>query len=127
MNCLLVCESRLWIATLVFYTCVLIPLRQLKNAVSTLFCGCNTKDKGKQMEWPEIPLLPATTYNDLHLQTLNSDHDCSICLVEFGDEDLVTKLPTCGHVFHLNCIDGWLHSNHFTCPLCRSFLFSGNQ
>lgn len=29
------------------------------------------------------------------------------------------KLPKCEHVFHMECIDMWLHS-HATCPVCRA-------
>ncbi|KAJ7954642.1 putative Ring finger protein [Quillaja saponaria] len=48
---------------------------------------------------------------------------CSVCLVEFDRENVVNKLSRCGHVFHENCIQRWLDKNHFTCPLCRSFIF----
>ncbi|KAF0934475.1 hypothetical protein E2562_025552 [Oryza meyeriana var. granulata] len=32
--------------------------------------------------------------------------------------DTVRQLPTCRHLFHVGCIDMWLHS-HRTCPMCR--------
>ncbi|KAG6525143.1 hypothetical protein ZIOFF_015095 [Zingiber officinale] len=48
--------------------------------------------------------------------------DCAVCLCEFAQEDKLRLLPTCGHAFHINCIDTWLLSNS-TCPLCRGALF----
>ncbi|PON71197.1 43kDa postsynaptic protein [Trema orientale] len=45
--------------------------------------------------------------------------DCAICLVEFGENDVVKVMPFCGHVFHPLCIDTWL-SSHVSCPVCRS-------
>jgi len=45
--------------------------------------------------------------------------DCSVCLGEFHDGELVRLLPKCGHAFHVPCIDTWLRA-HVNCPLCRS-------
>ncbi|KAE8788287.1 RING-H2 finger protein ATL52 [Hordeum vulgare] len=45
--------------------------------------------------------------------------DCSVCLGEFNDGELVRLLPKCGHAFHVPCIDTWLRA-HVNCPLCRS-------
>ncbi|XP_012858089.1 PREDICTED: putative RING-H2 finger protein ATL71 [Erythranthe guttata] len=44
---------------------------------------------------------------------------CSICLADYGEADLIRLLPSCGHLFHLKCIDPWLIL-HPTCPVCRS-------
>lgn len=43
--------------------------------------------------------------------------ECCICLENF---DGICKIltPTCGHLFHGNCINVWLEKNE-TCPQCR--------
>ncbi|XP_061351622.1 E3 ubiquitin-protein ligase Os04g0590900-like [Gastrolobium bilobum] len=51
--------------------------------------------------------------------------DCSVCLSEFQDNEMVKLLPKCNHVFHPPCIDTWLKS-HSSCPLCRSSIFTFN-
>ncbi|XP_066348283.1 E3 ubiquitin-protein ligase Os04g0590900-like [Miscanthus floridulus] len=45
--------------------------------------------------------------------------DCSVCLGEFQDGELVRLLPKCAHAFHVPCIDTWLRA-HVNCPICRS-------
>ncbi|KAK1373963.1 RING-H2 finger protein ATL63 [Heracleum sosnowskyi] len=45
--------------------------------------------------------------------------ECVICLTVFEEEEVGRKLPKCGHAFHVECIDMWLHS-HSTCPICRA-------
>jgi hypothetical protein len=45
--------------------------------------------------------------------------DCSVCLGEFSDGELLRLLPKCGHAFHVPCIDTWLRA-HVNCPLCRA-------
>lgn len=47
--------------------------------------------------------------------------ECAICLVEFGDDDVLRLLTACCHVFHQECIDLWLEK-HKTCPVCRRSL-----
>ncbi|KAK6779303.1 hypothetical protein RDI58_021487 [Solanum bulbocastanum] len=44
---------------------------------------------------------------------------CSICLAEFLEGDEVRVLSQCMHIFHVPCINVWLHS-HRNCPLCRA-------
>ncbi|GER56291.1 RING finger family protein [Striga asiatica] len=77
-------------------------------------------ETGRPVDGPYWELdLPAGPFSDMgpaHEET------CSICLMEFLKEDWVNKLPKCGHVFHVACMDSWLEMCRFTCPLCRSFL-----
>ncbi|KAG8075591.1 hypothetical protein GUJ93_ZPchr0006g41258 [Zizania palustris] len=43
---------------------------------------------------------------------------CAVCLEDVQAGETVRQLPACGHLFHVDCIDMWLHA-HRTCPLCR--------
>ncbi|KQJ94241.1 hypothetical protein BRADI_3g09410v3 [Brachypodium distachyon] len=43
---------------------------------------------------------------------------CSVCLEDLEAGEMVRQLPKCKHLFHVECIDMWLHS-HRTCPVCR--------
>lgn len=46
------------------------------------------------------------------------DAQCSICLGEYQEKEVLRIMPKCGHNFHLSCIDEWLRK-HSTCPVCR--------
>ena len=43
---------------------------------------------------------------------------CSICQAPFNSTDICRVINNCNHIFHINCIDTWLH-DHTTCPFCR--------
>lgn len=53
-----------------------------------------------------------------------SDHNvenqesCIICFVDLNEGDRVGVLPTCEHVFHADCLKGWLRRKN-SCPLCQ--------
>ncbi|XP_010279400.1 PREDICTED: E3 ubiquitin-protein ligase RHA2A-like [Nelumbo nucifera] len=49
--------------------------------------------------------------------------DCVVCLCRLKDGDQVRRLE-CRHVFHKDCLDGWLNHLNWNCPLCRSPLVS---
>ncbi|KAJ4895015.1 RING-H2 finger protein ATL7 [Raphanus sativus] len=46
------------------------------------------------------------------------DSLCSVCLGDYQADEKLQQIPSCGHTFHMDCIDLWLTS-HTTCPLCR--------
>ncbi|CDW81538.1 ring-h2 finger protein [Stylonychia lemnae] len=50
-------------------------------------------------------------------------NECVICFEDFQRGKSVRKLPTCKHLFHTNCIDGWFKSKIteavHKCPLCN--------
>jgi len=43
---------------------------------------------------------------------------CSICLVNFEDDDMLLDLP-CHHYFHKQCVEEWLKEYDYKCPVCR--------
>lgn len=50
-------------------------------------------------------------------------NECVICFEGFEKGVSVRKIPTCRHLFHTNCIDGWFKSKItetiHKCPLCN--------
>ncbi|KAK1683499.1 hypothetical protein QYE76_044347 [Lolium multiflorum] len=66
-----------------------------------------------------IASIATTRYRAGAPGLLGKAADCSVCLGEFADGELLRLLPKCGHAFHVPCIDTWLRA-HVNCPLCRS-------
>ncbi|GAU31733.1 hypothetical protein TSUD_215350 [Trifolium subterraneum] len=52
--------------------------------------------------------------------------ECVICLSYIEKGEIGKKLPKCGHVFHVECIDMWLNS-HCNCPICRSLIVENDS
>ncbi|GJM85322.1 hypothetical protein PR202_ga01761 [Eleusine coracana subsp. coracana] len=71
-----------------------------------------------------IAVLPLVFYRDVRRHRIvggDGALECSVCLLEFDDDDALRLLPTCPHAFHPECIGLWLE-RHATCPLCRASL-----
>ncbi|KAJ0252800.1 E3 ubiquitin-protein ligase RHA2B [Hirschfeldia incana] len=49
--------------------------------------------------------------------------DCIVCLSTLKSGEEVRKLD-CRHVFHKQCLEGWIQHLNFNCPLCRSPLIA---
>lgn len=62
---------------------------------------------------------PNENNNQNNANIRENDKVCSICLCEFADHEIISKLPKCNHIFHRECIREWLLRNHI-CPFCRN-------
>ncbi|CAK7332125.1 unnamed protein product [Dovyalis caffra] len=85
------------------------------NRPSRTSAGSRTRGLDPQV----VKSLPVYSYyhGDVKYQI-----ECAICLGEFEEKESVKMIPTCQHVFHLECIDMWLQM-HVTCPVCRGTQF----
>jgi len=66
----------------------------------------------------EFITFDSKMYKELIEDTKNKD--CSICLLDFEDEHLVS-LTKCNHLFHNHCITEWSRYKK-DCPICRENL-----
>ncbi|KAF0901984.1 hypothetical protein E2562_011813 [Oryza meyeriana var. granulata] len=75
-----------------------------------------------------IDALPVFVYRAIVGAGFRKDDpfDCAVCLCEFAMDDKLRLLPTCGHAFHVPCIDAWLLS-HSTCPICRGSILAAED
>ncbi|KAI3439759.1 RING-type domain-containing protein [Psidium guajava] len=69
----------------------------------------------------DLIVAPAVSYAPGVTKLAGTEAECSICLTEFVEGDVIRVLETCGHGFHVECIERWLSSNK-SCPTCRSSL-----
>ncbi|KAI3867339.1 hypothetical protein MKW98_001773 [Papaver atlanticum] len=62
--------------------------------------------------------LPIVTFDE---SLRDKDSLCCVCLGDFELREQLQQIPSCKHVFHVECIHHWLRTNS-TCPLCRCFI-----
>lgn len=58
--------------------------------------------------------LPTTRYK----RRGHCDASCAVCMNDYTNREKVRTL-TCGHFFHVACIDEWLINYSSLCPLCK--------
>uniref|UniRef100_A0A0D9VMS6 RING-type E3 ubiquitin transferase n=1 Tax=Leersia perrieri TaxID=77586 RepID=A0A0D9VMS6_9ORYZ len=78
------------------------------------------------LEEAAIQSLPAFKYRKAIKKDTAHSSACAVCISEFQEEERVRLLPSCLHVFHVDCIDTWLQGNA-NCPLCRSAIATNNS
>ncbi|XP_008807499.1 RING-H2 finger protein ATL38-like isoform X1 [Phoenix dactylifera] len=64
-----------------------------------------------------VASFPTKKFGDQYFSS-GQDIQCTVCLAEYQEKDVLRILPYCGHTFHITCIDIWL-KQHSTCPVCR--------
>lgn len=87
------------------------PIASRSTNLSMMEQGCNG------LEPVAIAKFPIMKFSDKFFAAAENSQ-CTICLSEYQSEDMLRILPSCGHSFHVTCIDLWLQLN-FTCPVCR--------
>lgn len=70
---------------------------------------------------PKGALEQNTTPVTLEDEIFKENPTCSVCLDDFDDAQPIIKTNNCNHVFHKQCLAGWLQVNR-NCPLCREDL-----
>lgn len=132
MICVVFGQNRLHTLTIIFYTCVWLPLSHLKEAMLNAIHAVFSPFGHMETVVHEVGLVGTDGLDGISmvkfgefegLEEANGDRVCSICLGEFEREELVSRLPGCRHLFHAICITRWLDWDRFTCPLCRSLIF----
>lgn len=68
-----------------------------------------------------VTTFPTVKFGDASHRPAAQESQCTVCLEEYEAKDVVRVLPSCGHAFHVACIDAWLRQ-HSTCPVCRASL-----
>lgn len=88
-----------------------------------------TTDAEGKPQQPEGITYVATKFSPVYLSKWNGDQEiCGICKNEFlrpclrcegtgSTEPCPTAQSTCGHIFHLHCINEWARTRG-TCPIC---------
>ncbi|CDW88149.1 UNKNOWN [Stylonychia lemnae] len=51
-------------------------------------------------------------------RSIKDDEVCPICQMELKDLTIITQIPECKHMFHVNCIAEWLRRKAI-CPCCN--------
>ena len=81
--------------------------------------SASTNNQSHGIPLSTINLITNVTRYCDHLNNNNNNNDiCSICQIAFTDTTICRVIKNCNHIFHINCIDTWLHE-HTTCPFCR--------
>ncbi|GMI88570.1 hypothetical protein HRI_002526300 [Hibiscus trionum] len=80
-------------------------------------------DLDEAITMPDYPQSEQQTVTDLVSNMPMVDRaagSCSVCMESFDKFEEVARQVSCGHVYHHNCITGWLlNGNNNSCPLCR--------
>ncbi|KAJ4980843.1 hypothetical protein NE237_031680 [Protea cynaroides] len=95
-----------------------------EEALQTSINGISTTASEVVLHPSVTTSLPTFIYKKpaQQLQTnIDKVEECTVCLSNLEEGDMVRLIPTCNHIFHCQCINMWL-SSHSTCPVCRSLL-----
>ena len=79
------------------------------------------KRKARNASVAVLRSIQKIRYQSLAGDTADTEEECIICYMEYTDDDIVSRLQ-CNdkHVFHTECIEGWIRQGKNSCPVCRA-------
>ncbi|KAE8781643.1 RING-H2 finger protein ATL28 [Hordeum vulgare] len=106
------------VSTPIFCCCELhaVYKKGTSNATVRYITDDEVEDAHCGLEPLVIAAIPIMKYSE-ELYS-KDDAQCSICLSEYTEKELLRIIPTCRHNFHRSCLDLWLQKQT-TCPICR--------
>ncbi|WCJ23141.1 RING/U-box superfamily protein [Euphorbia peplus] len=111
-------------ATFIVFVCTRIICGRLRASESRqmfeLESGIDLEQPENRINGLEPVLVAAIPTMKFSREAFSSveDAQCSICLGDYQEKEVLRIMPKCGHNFHLSCIDVWLRKQS-TCPVCR--------
>jgi E3 ubiquitin-protein ligase ATL41 len=91
--------------------------RRRAAAAAAVLAAEQNKAPKTGLEPAAIAALPTAAYEE----TGGEPGECAICLGAARQGEAVRVLPSCAHVFHVECVDTWLASSS-SCPVCRALV-----
>ena len=95
-----------------------IMMNRYFNELTEMLQGSNDSEENglTEIEMSRIETFrySPSAYPELFIQ----QNVCAVCTEAFKKDELLFKLPICGHIYHQSCIKHWLVSKP-VCPLCR--------
>ncbi|KAL6128798.1 hypothetical protein ACLB2K_072152 [Fragaria x ananassa] len=111
-------------ATFIIFVCTRIICGRLRGVESRPMFEIESRtdleqpeNRSNGLEQVVVAAIPTMKYDQEAFSSVE-DAQCSICLGEYQEKEILRIMPKCGHSFHLSCIDIWLRKQS-TCPVCR--------
>ncbi|KAJ4833467.1 hypothetical protein Tsubulata_042211 [Turnera subulata] len=111
-------------ATFIVFVCTRIICGRIRRTESRAMFEMESRidleqpeHRPRGLEPPIVAAIPTMKFSHEAFSSVE-DAQCSICLGEYQEKEVLRIMPNCGHNFHLSCIDVWLRKQS-TCPVCR--------
>lgn len=77
-------------------------------------------DEPTTLTYEDIQKIPRELYSEEQNGARQAfEEACPVCFEDFKGGEEVCTLPSCKHIFHWKCIDGWFKIS-VLCPMCRT-------
>jgi hypothetical protein len=97
--------------------CVIVRIRNMRMTVNNARMLRQNRIPKKQVFLPNVD-KQMKTISYSYSESKYGEKYCTICLVEFNAAEKIQEILVCSHIFHIDCIKQWIHSQSKQCVLC---------